>query len=260
MKRRSFIQKSALVTGAATLASPFVHAGTPPPDFTREIYELRIYQLTNAGTKAALLNYLTSAVAPYVKNLGGKIGIFSEFGQTEPPKLYVLLTFPKAQTYYTFASDMESDPTYQTNAAAYLKSPFDKPLFVRYDTLLLAAFDGVPHFRIPDPSRGLLELRIYESYNEDAGRRKIAMFNREEVPLFEKVGLPFLFFGKIMAGPFMPALAYMLAFKDMAQHDEIWAKFRTHPEWLTMRDKPENANMVSTVNKIFLVPEAGSEI
>jgi NIPSNAP len=260
MKRRSFIQKSALATGAATLASPFVFAGTPPPDFDREIYQLRIYQLTSAGTKTALLSYLTSAVAPYLKSMGGRIGIFSEFGQTEPPKLYVLLTFPVPQTYYTFTNDMESDPTYQSNASSYLKSPFDKPLFVRYDTLLLAAFDGMPHFRMPDPSRGLLELRIYESYNEDAGRRKVAMFNREELPLFDKVGLPSMFFGKIMAGPFMPALAYMLAFKDMAQHDEIWAKFRVHPDWLTMRDKPENANTVSKVNKVFLVPEEGSQI
>jgi hypothetical protein len=260
MKRRTFIQKSALATGAATLVSPFVQAGTPPVDFEKEIYELRIYQLTSAGTKSALLNYLTSAVGPYLKSKGGEIGIFSEFGQTEPPKLYVLLTYPKAQTYYTCVSDMESDTAYQTNAAPYLKSPFDKPLFLRYDTLLLAAFDGMPHLRKPDPARGLFELRIYESYNEDAGRRKIAMFNKEEVPLFEKVGLPFLFFGKIMAGPFMPALAYMLAFKDMAQHDEIWAKFRNHPDWITMKDKPENLNTVSKVNKIFLVPEAGSQI
>jgi hypothetical protein len=58
----------------------------------------------------------------------------------------------------------------------------------------------------------------------------------------------------------MPGLTYMLAFKDMAQREEIWAKFRNHPDWNTMKDKPENANTVSKVNKIFLVPEAGSQI
>lgn len=260
MKRRSFLQKSAVVAGAATLASPAVMAGATPPDFDKEIYELRIYQLTSGSTKGAVVNYLKGAVAPYLKNKGGKVGIFTEFGLTEPPKLYALLVFPDPETYYTCMSDMENDATYQSNASAYLKSPFDKPLFVRIDTLLLSAFDGIPRLRMPDPSRSLLELRIYESYNEDAGRRKIKMFNTEELPLFDKVGLPSMFFGKIIAGPFMPALAYMLGFKDMAHHDEAWAKFRVSPEWTTMRDKPEFANTVSKVNKIFLIPEEGSQI
>jgi hypothetical protein len=86
------------------------------------------------------------------------------------------------------------------------------------------------------------------------------MFNKEELPLFDKVGLPSLLFGKILAGTYMPALAYMLSFKDMAHREEVWAKFRVHPEWITMRDKPEYANTVSKVNKIFLVPEEGSQI
>jgi hypothetical protein len=260
MKRRSFLQKTAVVAGAATLASPVVTAGTMPTDYNKEIYELRIYQLTSGSTKGTVVNYLTNAVAPYLNGAGGKVGIFTEYGMTEPPKLYVLLVFPDPETYYKVLSDMENDAAYQTKAAAYLKSPFDKPLFVRYETLLLSAFDGLPHLRMPDPSRGLLELRIYESYNEDAGRRKIQMFNKEEIPLFSKVGLPFMFFGKIVAGPYMPALTYMLGFRDMAQREEIWAKFRTHPEWLTMREKPEYANTVSKVNKIFLVPEEGSQI
>jgi hypothetical protein len=260
MKRRSFIQKSAMAAGAATLATPMVTAGTTPPDFNKEIYELRIYQLTSGSTKGAVVNYLTGAVAPYLKGMGGKVGIFTEYGMTEPPKLYVLLVYPDPETYYTCLSEMENDATYQFNAASYLKSPFDKPLFVRYETLLLSAFDGIPHLKMPDPSRGLLELRIYESYNEDAGRRKIQMFNKEELPLFDKVGLPSMFFGKIVAGPYMPALAYMLGFKDMAHHDEVWAKFRVHPDWITMKEKPEYLNPVSKVNKIFLIPEEGSQI
>jgi hypothetical protein len=260
MKRRSFLQKSAVIAGAATFAPPVIAAGTNPPDFNKEIYELRIYQLTSGSTKGVLMNYLTAAVAPYLKSMGGKVGIFSEYGLTEPPKLYVLLLYPNAETYYTCLSDMENDSTYQANATAYLNSAFDKPLFTRYDTILLSAFDGMPHLRMPDPSRTLLELRIYESYNEDAGRRKILMFNKEELPLFDRVGLPSLFFGKIIAGPYMPALTYMLGFKDMAHREEVWAKFRATPEWNAMRDKPEYANTVSKVNKIFLIPEAGSQI
>jgi len=262
MKRRSFLQKSAVVAGAATIGPSAAFAASVPANFDKEMYELRIYQLTGSGAKGTLVNYLTGAVAPYLKSKGGKVGIFTEYGMTEPPKLYVLLAYPNPEVCYTCVSDMENDTTYNASAANYFKLPLpcDKPLFTRYETLLLSAFDGIPKLRMPDPARKLFELRIYESYNEDAGRRKILMFNKEELPLFDKVGLPSLLFGKILAGPYMPALAYMLSFRDMAHREEIWAKFRVHPEWLTMRDKPEYANTVSTVNKIFLVPEEGSQI
>jgi len=226
----------------------------------KEIYELRIYQLTSGSTKAALKSYVTSALAPYVNNKGGKVGIFTEYSLQEPPKMYVLVVYPDPETYYTCITEMGNDPGYLANAASYFQLPADKPLFDRYETLLMEAFDGIPRLHQPDPSRGLLELRLYESYNEDAGRRKIAMFNKEELPLFDKVGLPTVFFGKILAGTHMPALTYMLWFRDMAHREEVWEKFRAHPEWITMRDKPENANTVSKVNKIFLLPEEGSQI
>jgi len=260
MKRRSFIQKSAVVAGAATVSAPSVLAAAAPADFDKEMYELRIYQLTSGGAKTAVVKYLTGAVAPYLKSKGGKVGIFTEYGMTEPPKLYVLLAYPNPETYYTCASDMENDADYKKAAAAYLESAFDKPFFTRYETLLLSAFDGIPKLRMPDPARKLFELRIYESHNEEFGRRKVLMFNKEELPLFDKVGLPSLCFGKILAGPYMPALAYMLSFKDMAHREEVWAKFRVHPDWLTMKEKPEYLNTVSKVNKIFLVPEEGSLI
>lgn len=260
MKRRSFIQKSAVVAGAATLGAPAVMASAAPANFDKEMYELRIYQFKNGNTKAALIKYLTGAVAPYLKSKGGRMGIFSEYGMTEPPRLYVLLAYPNPEAYYTCASDMENDADYKKAGAAYLDSPADKEFFIRYDTLLLSAFDGIPQLRMPDPARKLFELRIYESNNEDAARRKILMFNKEELPLFDKVGLPSLCFGKILAGPYMPALAYMLSFKDMAHRDEVWAKFRVHPDWNTMKEKPEYLNTVSKVNKIFLVPEEGSGI
>ncbi len=260
MKRRSFIQHSAIVAGAASLVSPLSAAGRQTPPDGRDIYELRIYQLTSGGTKTQLKNYITSAVAPFIGSNGGKTGIFSEYSLQEPPKLYVLCTYPSIEAYFRCVTGMDDDATYQANAAAYLRLPPDKPLFERYETILLEAFDGIPHFRQPDPARGLFELRLYESYNEDAGKRKIQMFNKDELILFDKTGLPSVFFGKIIAGTHMPALTYMLWFRDMAHREEAWAKFRSHPEWTAMRDKPEYANTVSKVNKIFLLPEEGSQI
>lgn len=260
MKRRSFIKNSAAAAGAAAVLSPLGSAGQSSPAVGKEVYELRIYQLTGGGARNQLRNYLTGAVMPLLNSKGGKVGIFSEYSQEEPPKLYVLLTFPNMPAYFNIRQEMETQPKFQSDASAYHNLPADRPLFIRYETLLLEALDGIPALRQPDQDRGLLELRIYESYNEDAGRRKILMFDKEELPLFDKVGLNSVFFGKNLAGSYMPALTYMLWFRNMEHRTEAWGKFGPHPEWVAMRDKPEYANTVSKVRKIFLLPDTGSQI
>jgi hypothetical protein len=63
-----------------------------------------------------------------------------------------------------------------------------------------------------------------------------------------------------MAGQYMPALTYMLWFKDMEEREANWAKFGSSPEWNSMRVKEEYANTVSKVNKKFLIPADFSQI
>jgi hypothetical protein len=82
----------------------------------------------------------------------------------------------------------------------------------------------------------------------------------EELPLFEKVGLHPVFFGELLAGRMMPALVYMLWFKDMDERTANWAKFSASDEWKTMRVKEEYADTVSKVRKIFLTPMDFSQI
>ncbi len=260
MKRRSFIRSAAAVAGTAAAIPAFATPSPASQYGSKELYELRVYQLTGGGARENLKKYLTNAVAPYLNSHGGKVGIFSEYSLQEPPKLYVLLVYPNPETILLVSSNMEKNATYIESASAYLQSAPDRPLFDRYQSSVLEALDALPRHKQPSSERGLIELRIYESYNEDAGRRKINMFNKEELPLFEKIGLNPLFFGKMLAGTHMPALAYMLWFKDMAEREEAWGKFRNHPDWIAMRDKPEYANTVSKVNKIFLLPESGSQI
>jgi hypothetical protein len=260
MKRRSFLRNSAVAAGAAAAFSPLATTGQTPPASGKDVYELRIYQLTGGGAKNQLKNYLTGALMPFLNSKGGKVGIFSEYSLEDPPKLYVLCTFPNMADYFTIRQEMDTNADFQSKARTYNELPADKPLFDRYETLLLEAFDSIPKLRQPGTDRGLLELRIYESYNEDAGRRKILMFDKEELPLFDKLELNAVFFGKNLAGGYIPALTYMLWFRDMAHRNEAWGKFGPHPEWIAMRDKPEYANTVSKVRKIFLLPEAGSQI
>ncbi len=112
-----------------------------------------------------------------------------------------------------------TDEAFLKASESYNKIAAADAVYTRYETFLLDAFDALPALSVPAEKKGLFELRIYESANEDAGRRKILMFNSEEIALFLKVGILPVFFGKVLAGEYMPALIYMAGFKDMADRD-----------------------------------------
>ena len=114
--------------------------------------------------------------------------------------------------------------------------------------------------KVPQQTDRLLELRIYESFDEDAARRKITMFNKDELPIFDETGLHTVFFGETLIGEKLPQLTYMLVFNDMAERDRNWQAFIDHPEWKRISQLPEYANSVSQVNRIFLVPTDYSQV
>lgn len=258
MKRRSFLKKSAAVAGTA-FAAGSLHAN-PTPFSEKEFYELKIYQFSGGGGVNQLKKYYTDAVIPFLEKRGAKVGAFSEYSMEEPPRIYILHAHKSPMDCWDAVQEMKTDKTYLDAAKSYFDLPASQPVFERYETFLMEAFDGIPQLKMPDSDRGLFELRIYESYNEDAFRRKVKMFDEEELPLFEKVGLHPLFFGELLAGKYMPALAYMLWFKNMEERETNWDKFRVSDEWKTMRVKEEYADTVSKVRKIFLKPMDFSQI
>jgi hypothetical protein len=258
MERRSFLKKSAAVAGTAFAAGSLSASPVPPPE--KDIYELKIYQLSGGGGVNHLRRYYTDAVIPFLSRRGAKVGAFSEYGKEEPPRIYILHAYNSASDYWNAIQEMKTDRSFLEASKTYSDLPASQPVFERYETILMEAFAGIPQLKMPDKNRGLVELRIYESYNEDALHRKVKMFDDEELPLFEKVGLHPMFFGEIVAGGYMPALAYMLWFIDMQQRDANWEKFRVSDEWNTMRVKEEYADTVSKVRKIFLTPMDFSQI
>ena len=80
------------------------------------------------------------------------------------------------------------------------------------------------------------------------------MFNESEVEIFQETGLDAVFYGDLIAGPYRPALMYLLQFKDMEERDANWGKFGSHPEWNRIKDLPEYANSVSNIRRTFLMP------
>ena len=258
MKRRNFLKSTATI--AALTATGGVIAASNSPSAEKEFYEFRIYQLTGGGSKNILKSYFTDALMPLFAKFDITLGAFEELDKEDPPKVYTLFVYPSAEIYFKLQKELITNNEYLAAAKTYFEIPANKPVFERYDTFLTEAFDGLPKLKIPEKSRGLFELRTYESYNEDAARRKIAMFNNDELPLFEKVGLHQVFFSKIMAGKFMPALMYMLWFKDMEERETNWKKFSDSPQWKEMSGKPMYADTVSKVHKKFLTPTDYSQI
>ncbi|MFV0589834.1 MAG: NIPSNAP family protein [Draconibacterium sp.] len=258
MERRSFLKKSALATGAVVSAGS-LKAGTPAT-VEKDIYELRVYHLQNGGNRNRLKKFYTRAVIPFLNERGAKVGAFNEYSKEDPPVMYILHAYKSIADYFEAIQSMRSDASFLNAAKDYMKSPADNPVFERYETFLLEAFDGIPHLNEPDKSRSLFEMRTYESYNEDAGIRKVKMFNDEEIPLFEKVGLHPVFFGQHLAGEYMPALTYMLWFTDMEERDANWAEFGSSPEWKAMNKKEEYSDSVSKIRRKFLVPADFSQL
>ncbi len=260
MERRSFLKNSALAAGTVSLSIPVLGrrtVGNPG----KGLFELRIYHISRAANAKGLLEqYFKDALIPFLNKRSVKFAAFNDYSLEEPAKLYVLLAFPDASAYFTVQSEWFTDPVFLEASGKYNNLPASGAVYTRYETFLLEAFDKFPALSIPAEKKGLFEMRIYESASEDAGRRKIAMFNQEEIALFLKVGLLPVFFGRILAGVYMPALIYMIGFKDMADHDASWSRFSAHEEWNSMRVKPEYADTVSNIHRIFLTPAPYSQI
>ena len=259
MNRRNFLQQSTL---AAAGTSTLSFAPTGPTQAAREYYELRVYELRNGGKRSVVDDYWKNAMIPALNALGVRsVGVFTEMGQPEPPKLYVLLPYTSLDQWTQAWQQLDRQPAYQRNSTAYFEQgTAESPNFMRYESSLMLAFEGLPQMKVPEQKERLFELRTYESFDEDAARRKVAMFNKDELPIFDATGLHTVFFGETLIGDKLPQLTYMLVFDDMAERDQNWDAFINHPDWQRISQLPEYANSVSRVNRSFLVPTDYSQV
>ena len=256
MERRSFLQASVAGTAA-------VLAGASPERRASEHYELKAYSLKAA--KLPLLDaYLGGAYVPAVKRAGlGPVGVFVEKSNPEMPRVFVLTVSPSAEAWSGLSARLAGDADYLAAAEPYLTARAADPVYARIESSLLTAIEGMPRLEKPDVSKPrLLNLRIYESHNERAGKKKIEMFNKGELAIFRRVGLTPVLFGEAVAGPAMPNLTYLLAFPDDDARKAAWSRFREDPEWLKLKAIPEYADkeIVSKITNLLLTPTAYSEI
>lgn len=258
MERRKFLQKSIVATTALTgvgLAS----AEAKGMQQGKEVYEWRVYEM-RWGT-GALDQYFSKALIPALNRLGVKnVGAFTEMSKSEPAKLYVLIPYPSFDAYVKVNEALKKDKAFAEAATEYNKIPVEQAVYNRFDSSLMIAFDGLPKMILPQSGPRIFEVRTYEGYSEDAVTRKIKMFNDEEFTIFNRVKLNPVFFGEVISGKNLPALTYMITFKNMEERDANWKAFGGDPDWQRISKDPQYANTVSRIYKTFLEPTAYSQI
>jgi len=226
-----------------------------------EIYELRTYEMDFFKPAKILHNYFEKALIPALNRQGvNNVGVFEESGDALPKKIYLLISYKNMQTHQEVADALSNDIQFNLDAQPYWSTPSDKTPFKRVESIFIRSVSGFPNLVKPVDDSEFFELRIYESHNEDALRRKIKMFNDSEFGIFKDVGLNMVFFGANISGSQMPCLTYLLAFKNMEEHQHAWSKFGPHPEWQRIIKLEEYKNAMNEISRVFLKPLMYSQL
>ena len=188
----------------------------------------------------------------------GTLGFFSTAVGPEMPSILMVSSHASLAALEASVVKLMADTQYTKALEAFANAPGLG--YLRMETSLLRAFDGMPQIEAPPtdekrPAR-IFELRIYESNNSVSLRKKIGMFEEGEIAIFRKTGLLPVFFGYTIAGPKMPNLTYMLAFDDLAAREKNWRTFVTSPEWKKLSATPglSDAEVVSNISSSILSP------
>jgi hypothetical protein len=268
MKRREFLT-------ATTAAGFTVAAGSAAlaADATsnKELLELRLYKFSSAAKLQAFDSFLSRVAIPALNRAGIRpVGVFKLLKADNPDlkleadstDLYVLLPHKSAGSVLGLIDRLKDDSSFVDNAGELIEAPKSDPAYARYESSLFLGFDDAPKVEVPTKAATrVLQLRIYESHNEERALKKIEMFNSGgEIAIFRRVGLNIVFFGQALVGSKLPNLTYMLGFEHEEAMKKAWAAFGQDPAWKTLRDDPQYKDTVSTITNLVLRPAASSQI
>jgi len=268
MKRREFLTSSVAAASVAGLTSAFQAAAAEGKEAgAREYYELRLYHLRRGPKTKLLDDYMRDAAIPAFNRAGiSPVGAFNLMIGPDNPTLYLLLPFKNIEAFATLPEKMKADADYAKASAEVANAPATDPLYIRMESSLLIAFEGMPKLEAPagaaEKKPRIFELRTYESHNKKANKKKIEMFNTGEIAIFRRAGLQPVFFGETLIGTKLPNLTYMLTFENMTAHDKNWGQFGSDPEWKKLSTTPgyTDAEIVTNITNVFLRPTAYSQV
>jgi hypothetical protein len=233
-----------------------------------EFYVWRQFIIRNGPQPRRLAEFLQGAAIPALNRLGHKpIGAFEVVAGVPGPSLFLLIPLASLDALAALEAGLDGDDQFARAGAAYLDAPATDPAYIRQEVSLLSAFPKMPRIEVPaaTPAKGprLFELRTYESPSEKAHRAKVRMFEElGEIDIFRRVGLTPVFFSRMVAGPRMPSLVYLLVHENIAGREKSWDAFRNDPEWKKVAATPgySDAEIVSNITTVYLRPTAYSQI
>jgi hypothetical protein len=264
MDRRDFlaaIATSGLAANAKTLALQ-----ATPEQSGREYYELRRYHFQSGPQIDRANAYFRDALIPALNRLGIKsVGVFTVTIGPETPTMCVLTPSASLETLVTKESRLLRDAEYLKAGEAFLNAPAKEPAYIRVESSLQQAFEGMPKLSAPPagPNRPrMFELRTYESPSDQDHVRKVEEFNSGEMESFKKAGFWGVFYSDTLIGPRLPSLTYMIGFEDLADRDRKWAAFRSEPGWQKLNALPRYTfeAIVSNVTNVVLTATPFSQI
>ncbi len=249
VKRRHFLTATGAALAVPAAADPTGNAW----------YQLHFFFLRNGPQVERTTAYLKDVWLPATRRNGiGPVGFFSPVIGERAPFILSLASVPSWTALETAHSKLAADKEFLKGRDEY-DDPANPP-YVRMESGLLRAFDGMPALETPptegQPAARIFEMRSYESPNEKAGARKIKMFNDAEMGIFRRLGMRPVFFGQAVTGSDLPKLTYMLAFDNLAARERLWAEFGADPEWRKLRAQPglSDAEIVSNISNAILRP------
>jgi hypothetical protein len=266
MKRRQFLKSSLVTAGFAAAIPGFTATAAEKSAATaREFYELRLYHLRRGPMQKRFDDFFRDTAIPALNRAGiGPVGVFDVMTGPDSPTKYVLLPAKSADALIAACDLMNADSAVEKSE--FSNVPATDPAYVRVESSLMVAFDGIPKLEVPkqtaEKKPRLFELRTYENHSKKANKKKIEMFNVGEIALFRRAGMAPVFFGETLVGAKLPNLTYMLVFDDMPAHDANWKAFIGDPEWKKLSTTPgyTDPEIVSNINNVFLRPAPYSQI
>jgi hypothetical protein len=214
------------------------------------IFQIRLYHLKDDNQVSMTDNFLKDAYLPALHRNGIKnIGVFKPISNdTASDKLiYVLIPFTSLDQWMKINDRLNGDAAYKSSAEKFLHADAKSPAFQRLESILLQAFSGQTFLNVPKQKNAerVFELRSYESPTRHLADKKRAMFNKDEMGIFKKLGFDPVFYAEVISGSHMPNLMYMPIFKSVEDRNAQWKAFGNDPKWKEISADPFNENNVS---------------
>jgi len=261
------MKSSAAITSIAAVAAPFATPAAEAGAAGREFYELRRYHLRRGPMQKRFDDFYKTAAIPAMNRAGiGPVGVFNVVTGPDSPTMHVLLPHKSIEAFAASFERVRGDAEYQKAGDDFINPPPSDPSYVRVESTLFVAFEGMPKIEAPAAAAAkkprIFELRTYEAHSKKANKKKIEMFNNGEIAIFRRNGLTPVFFGETLIGTKLPNLTYMLTFDSLAAREENWGKFGGDPEWRKLSSTPgyTDAEILTNITNIFLRPTGYSQI